>query len=315
MKHRKRKLIITILGIVFICQHIAFVLANAAEYKAAEDEWYMEGEDEETDETEETEETDETEETESTDYEQLEQEDIDGSFSFAPVTYMEEEYYAITVPKNIVLDQDGITDFQIQIKGNISPVHHIQVEAIDMLDDREGTNFYLTDAGVKLAADVIQEKTLWDYEDIRSGAIGEGRIIMEDVYPGEWNGELCFQIKEQKANGVHKHIYQKRIVVQPTCEEEGLMHYSCECGDGYTEIIDMVDHQYRDGYCIMCGEEKDEDNEEWEEDGEDEDEDEEECDGEDDEELENDETEGSGIQYEKSIDDVENIEMYNKIYY
>lgn len=112
MKHRKRKLIITILGTVFICQHIAFVLANAAEYKTVEDEWYMEGEDEETDETEETEETDETEETESTDYEQLEQEDIDGSFSFAPVTYMEEEYYAITVPKNIVLDQDGITDFQ-----------------------------------------------------------------------------------------------------------------------------------------------------------------------------------------------------------
>ena len=307
MKHRKRKLIITILGTVFICQHIAFVLANAAEYKAAEDEWYMEGEDEE---TEETEETDETEETESTDYEQLEQDDIDGSFSFAPVTYMEEEYYAITVPKNIVLDQDGITDFQIQIKGNISPAHHIQVEAIDMLDDREGTNFYLTDAGVKLAADVIQEKTLWDYEDIRNGAVGEGRIITEDVYPGEWSGELCFQIKEQKANGVHKHIYQNRIVVQPTCEEEGLMLYSCECGDSYTEIMDMVDHQYKDGYCTMRGEEKDEEDEEWEDEGWEDEEGEE-----NEEESENDETDGNGIQYEKYIDDMENVEMYYKIYY
>lgn len=75
MKQEKKKLIIMILSMVFFCQHIAFVLADATEYHAAEDEWDVEGEDEKSNET------------EITEYEQLGQDDIEGSFSSAPVTF------------------------------------------------------------------------------------------------------------------------------------------------------------------------------------------------------------------------------------
>lgn len=295
MKQENKKLIIMILSMVFFCQHIAFVLADATEYHAAEDEWDVEGEDEKSNET------------EITDYEQLGQDDIEGSFSSAPVTFMEEEYYAVTVPKNIVMDKDGIADFQIQIKGNISPAYCIQAEAVDMEGDREGINFYLTDAGVKLTADVLQEKTVWDYEDVKNGAAGAGRIIMENVYPGEWEGELFFQIKKRKINSGHKHIYQKRAAVQPTCEEEGLMLYICGCGGSYTENIGTVEHEYADGYCIMCGEEWEDENDTWGDDDAD--------DIWEDEEWEDDETEGNGMLHEEYMDDDMEIEVYSKIYY
>lgn len=105
MKQENKKLIIMILSMVFFCQHIAFVLADATEHHAAEDEWDVEGEDEKSNET------------EFTDYEQLGQDDIEGSFSSAPVTFMEEEYYAVTVPKNIVMDKDGIADDETEGNG------------------------------------------------------------------------------------------------------------------------------------------------------------------------------------------------------
>ncbi len=46
-----------------------------------------------------------------------------------------------------------------------------------------------------------------------------------------------------------------RVVKEPTCQEEGLTHYICECGCGYyeSETIKTVNHQYKDDVCVMCG--------------------------------------------------------------
>ena len=44
------------------------------------------------------------------------------------------------------------------------------------------------------------------------------------------------------------------VTTQPTCTEEGLATYTCsKCGDSYTEAIPVLDHDYVDGVCAICG--------------------------------------------------------------
>ena len=40
----------------------------------------------------------------------------------------------------------------------------------------------------------------------------------------------------------HHHVYVLEIEREPTCEEEGLRYYACECGTDYTEIITKLPH-------------------------------------------------------------------------
>lgn len=47
----------------------------------------------------------------------------------------------------------------------------------------------------------------------------------------------------------HKHKYVGAIVNQPTCEEDGIMFYRCDCGggDSYTKLIPAKGHQWDQG--------------------------------------------------------------------
>ncbi|MBQ5890215.1 MAG: hypothetical protein IIW73_04605, partial [Clostridia bacterium] len=49
------------------------------------------------------------------------------------------------------------------------------------------------------------------------------------------------------------HEYTSTRTKAPTCKEEGVMTYTCACGDSYTEAIPTLDHRYTDGYCDICG--------------------------------------------------------------
>lgn len=51
----------------------------------------------------------------------------------------------------------------------------------------------------------------------------------------------------------HEHDYTGRITLEATCTTNGLMKYTCSCGDYYTEIITAKGHDYREGYCSVCG--------------------------------------------------------------
>ena len=52
-----------------------------------------------------------------------------------------------------------------------------------------------------------------------------------------------------------EHNYVGEVTVEPTCESDGVMTYTCtECGDSYTEVI-PGGHDYVDGICTRCGEE------------------------------------------------------------
>jgi hypothetical protein len=69
----------------------------------------------------------------------------------------------------------------------------------------------------------------------------------------------------------HKHSYTQKITKEPTCDEKGIITYTCTCGDSYTEETSYLDHctdrseitkkatceeeGIETFYCIFCGKE------------------------------------------------------------
>ena len=69
---------------------------------------------------------------------------------------------------------------------------------------------------------------------------------------------------------VHVHSYAETVTTAPSCTAEGVMTFSCSCGDSYTEAIPAAGHQFSDytynndattsadgtqtRYCLVCGE-------------------------------------------------------------
>ena len=245
-----------------------------------------------------------------TEYETLTNEDIDDSLLCVPITYSEESYYVVTIPKNIILNKNGNTDFTIKVTGNISPAYNIEVDIIDKIDNIKGINLYITNLGVKLLANVIHNKTIWNYEDVKNGIESIDKIIIKNMYPGEWEGELCFKISTKEIYNNHIHNYIEKILEHATCKNEGLMLYSCDCGDSYIDTIDTIDHNYVNSYCKMCGESQDEEYE----DDEDEETEEEETEDEEyeDEEYEEEEIEDEEYEDEETEDDEDEDEEYEE---
>ncbi len=65
------------------------------------------------------------------------------------------------------------------------------------------------------------------------------------------------ETKEEKP--AHKHEYTANLTTNPTCTEEGVMTYTCSCGDSYTESYPKLEHQYekevtREATCSKEGE-------------------------------------------------------------
>lgn len=55
-------------------------------------------------------------------------------------------------------------------------------------------------------------------------------------------------------NLFHKHSWQSYLVKEPTCTEKGVLKELClECGDVSYEEINMLEHNYSNGICTVCG--------------------------------------------------------------
>ena len=66
---------------------------------------------------------------------------------------------------------------------------------------------------------------------------------------------------------VHKHSYSSKITKLPDCVNNGIVTYTCSCGDSYTDVINTTGHNYKEelvaptktsqGYtnhtCTVCG--------------------------------------------------------------
>ena len=51
----------------------------------------------------------------------------------------------------------------------------------------------------------------------------------------------------------HTHKYEVSVTKQATCTEEGVLTYTCECGESYTEAIEREEHSFSNGVCVNCG--------------------------------------------------------------
>jgi exopolysaccharide biosynthesis protein len=82
----------------------------------------------------------------------------------------------------------------------------------------------------------------------------------EEIQPTESDGT------ETPATGSHEHVYQEDVI-DATCTDDGLITYTCKCGDAYTSVISAIGHKYKtktveptvktEGYdvhtCHTCG--------------------------------------------------------------
>ena len=55
------------------------------------------------------------------------------------------------------------------------------------------------------------------------------------------------------SGGVHVHNYVDEETASVSCTTDGLITYTCECGDSYTEIVVATGHDFVDGSCMDCG--------------------------------------------------------------
>ena len=49
------------------------------------------------------------------------------------------------------------------------------------------------------------------------------------------------------------HSYTSTVTTAPTCTTPGLVTYTCECGDSYTQTVAPTGHAYIGGKCVRCG--------------------------------------------------------------
>ncbi len=90
-------------------------------------------------------------------------------------------------------------------------------------------------------------------ECIEYGAFKWCNNLTDIYYNGteeEWNGIIIEEGNESLFNATihflkeseHTHSYSSLVTKEPTCKETGVMNYTCSCGDTYTEVIPMKEH-------------------------------------------------------------------------
>ncbi len=77
--------------------------------------------------------------------------------------------------------------------------------------------------------------------------------------PGKEDDTKDLKNEQEKAQPAHEHQYSANLTTNPTCTEEGVMTYTCSCGDSYTEPYPKLEHQYekeitREATCAEEGE-------------------------------------------------------------
>ncbi len=104
------------------------------------------------------------------------------------------------------------------------------------------------------------------------GQNGQDLAKCEHVFPGEWSVQVaasCTSIgystrtceecgfvdyQFHEATGHDWEDCESFTVVEPTCVNKGIRHEICNtCGTPRTTVLDMLEHEYRNRYCIHCG--------------------------------------------------------------
>lgn len=132
---------------------------------------------------------------------------------------------------------------------------------------------------VKTAYAITQDELIemWERNGTASNGTGQAAPLPGYEYGGENNpNDNPAPLPGESAGGnttasqpaastakpavpAHEHSYKADLTTNPTCTEEGIMTYTCECGDSYTEPYPTLEHQYesevtKEASCIEEGE-------------------------------------------------------------
>lgn len=127
-----------------------------------------------------------------------------GTTREAEVTYTQSSTFTVTIPKTIVLDGQGkISDYNVNVKGDISSDKQVTVAPQDAIDSIDGINFYMKDqssAAKKKAdveANVAQAETVWSSAEVDVANVGTtktGNVASPKISAGSWRGVFTFDI-------------------------------------------------------------------------------------------------------------------------
>lgn len=56
--------------------------------------------------------------------------------------------------------------------------------------------------------------------------------------------------KLERGSTGHTHVYSEKATAQATCSATGEKTFTWKCGDSYTEAIDKLGHDFKNGVCI-----------------------------------------------------------------
>lgn len=146
----------------------------------------------------------------------------------------------------------------------IEHIHHYEVSMIQPSCTEDGYTLYTCECGEFYIEDLM----------IASGHKWNEWIIIKEPTVTEKGNKMhtckVCNIEEYEEIDKHIHHYEETIIVIPTCKEEGIKTYICECGDSYNENIDKLEHKYEETvieptcteegglrqFCNLCGETK-----------------------------------------------------------
>lgn len=106
----------------------------------------------------------------------------------------------------------------------------------------DGYTFYECDCGDSYTSDyVVATGHVWgDWVTIKAAT-------EEAIGKAERYCSVCGETEEKdlaKEIAGHTHSYTSQVTTEPTCSTVGIRTYTCQCGDTYTEEIEMVSHTY-----------------------------------------------------------------------
>lgn len=182
------------------------------------------------------------------------------------VTAVVEPEYAVTIPKSLTLDKEGVINYTVTATG--------EIEKLSTLTVTPDESFVLTTRYDSAIATVSQKKIAWSDTDLATDSekTTTGSITVDGgLAPGDWAGTINFEIAlnehvhEYETSGAStghtcsicntsgEHVYSETIVAA-TCANAGTKTYTCECGYSYSESIPASGHTDADsdGVCDDC---------------------------------------------------------------
>ena len=100
----------------------------------------------------------------------------------------------------------------------------------------------------------LSTKTVTHSYDMTAAGISEQATLVS-VDPAD--GAMYYGTDDGKLYKLTPHaegcMHTFAVTTEPTCTEEGVMTYTCACGDSYTEAIPAKGHTIVDGTCVVCG--------------------------------------------------------------